>query len=46
MNPFAAVRSVKLTTKTMVLTIALIIVAAAACATAAVFAIQGEIRLR
>ncbi len=44
MNPFAAVKSIKLTTKTMVLTIALIIVAAAACATAAVFAIQGEIR--
>ncbi len=44
MNPFAAVKSVKLTTKTMVLTIALIIVAAAACATAAVFAIQAQIR--
>ncbi len=44
MNPFAAVKSIKLTTKTMVLTIALIIVSAAACATAAVFAIQGEIR--
>jgi methyl-accepting chemotaxis protein len=44
MKPFAAVTNVKLTTKTMVLTIALIIVAAAACAAAAVFAIQSEIR--
>jgi len=44
MKPFAAVRNIKLTTKTMVLTIALIVVAAAACATAAVFAIQTEIR--
>ena len=44
MSPLAAVKSIKLTTKTMVLTIALIIVAAAACATAAVFAIQSEIR--
>ena len=32
MNPFAAVKSIKLKTKTMVLTIGLIIVAAAACA--------------
>ncbi|GAB4394748.1 MAG: Cache 3/Cache 2 fusion domain-containing protein [Kiloniellaceae bacterium] len=44
MNPFAAVKSIKLTTKTMLLNIVLIIVAAAACATAAIFAIQGEIR--
>jgi len=44
MKAFAAVTNVKLTTKTMVLTIALIIVAAAACAAAAVFAIQSEIR--
>jgi methyl-accepting chemotaxis protein len=44
MKPFAAVTNVKLTTKTMVLTIALIIVAAAACAAAAIFAIQSEIR--
>ena len=44
MNPVVAVKSIKLTTKTMVLTIGLIIVSAAACATAAVFAIQGEIR--
>ncbi len=35
---------VKLTTKAMVMNIALIVVAAAACATAAIFAIQGEIR--
>ena len=44
MNPFTAVKSIKLTTKAMVMTIVLIIVAAAACATAAVFAIQGQIR--
>ncbi|MEQ9609484.1 MAG: Cache 3/Cache 2 fusion domain-containing protein [Kiloniellaceae bacterium] len=44
MNPFAAVKSIKLTTKAMVMNIVLIIVAAAACATAAVFAIQGQIR--
>jgi len=44
MKPFAAVKSVKLTTKTMILNTALIIVAAAACATAAIFAIQAEIR--
>jgi methyl-accepting chemotaxis protein len=44
MNPFAAVKSIKLTTKTMALTIGLIVVSAAACATAAIFAIQGEIR--
>ncbi|MEO3428527.1 Cache 3/Cache 2 fusion domain-containing protein [Pelagibius sp. CAU 1746] len=44
MSPFSAVRSIRLTTKTMALTIVLIVVAAAACATAAVFAIQGEIR--
>ncbi|MGD1880296.1 MAG: methyl-accepting chemotaxis protein [Kiloniellaceae bacterium] len=44
MNPLAAVKSIKLTTKTMVLTIGLIIVAAAACAAATVIAIQSEIR--
>ncbi|MPZ08724.1 MAG: HAMP domain-containing protein [Kiloniellaceae bacterium] len=44
MSSLAAVKSIKLTTKTMVLTIALIITAAAACAAAAVFAIQSEIR--
>ncbi len=44
MPALAAVKNIKLTTKTMVLTIALIIVAAAACAAAAVFAIQAEIR--
>jgi methyl-accepting chemotaxis protein len=44
MRALAAVSNVKLTTKTLVLTIALIIVAAAACAAAAVFAIQAEIR--
>ncbi|WP_340115646.1 Cache 3/Cache 2 fusion domain-containing protein [Pelagibius sp. 7325] len=44
MNPFVAVKSIKLTTKAMVMNIVLIIVAAAACATAAVFAIQGQIR--
>ncbi len=44
MKPLSAVKSIRLTTKTMVLNIALIIVAVAACATAAIFAIQGEIR--
>ncbi len=44
MKPLLFMRNVKLTTKTMVLTIVLIVLAAAACATAAVFAIQGEIR--
>jgi len=44
MKPFAAAKNIKLTTKTMILNIALIIVAAAACATAAIFAIQAEIR--
>ncbi len=44
MPALVAAKNIKLTTKTMVLTIALIIVAAAACAAAAVFAIQAEIR--
>ena len=44
MKPFAKFKSVKLTTKTMALTIVLIVLAAAACATAAVIAIQAEIQ--
>ena len=44
MSLFNAIKSIKLTTKTIVLNIVLIVVAAAACATAAVIAIQGEIR--
>ncbi len=44
MKPFAFVKSIKLTTKAMVMNIALIVVAAAACATASIFAIQAQIR--
>ncbi len=44
MKPLAAVKNIKLTTKTMVLTIGLIVVASAACAAAAIIAIQAEIR--
>ena len=44
MKLIAAAKSIRLTTKTLLLNIVLIAIAAAACAAAAIFAIQGEIR--